>query len=258
MQQSIKNIAFAGSGNIAWHLAKGLKQQGYHISGIWSRDYSHAVKLADFCEAKAFHDVKELRDESDLIIIAVADNAIKNVAESIGNYEGIVVHTAGSVALETIKVNFKNSGVFYPLQTFSKEIHVSLKEVPFFIEASSEDVKHILQQIASKLTTKVYKADSRQRLLLHVAAVFAGNYSNFMYAIGEEILNKSNLPLEVLHPLIMETAGKAVKGDPKLLQTGPARRNDTITIEKHMDALASLPDYAELYGLLAKLISKNY
>lgn len=258
MQHSIKNISFAGSGNIAWHLAKGLKQQGYHISGIWSRDFSHAVKLADSCESKAFQDVKELRDESDLIIIAVADNAIKNVAESIGNYHGIVVHTAGSIALETVRGNFKNAGVFYPLQTFTKEIPVSLKEVPFFIEASSEDVKQILQQLASKLSSNIYEADSRQRLLLHVAAVFAGNYSNFMYTIGEEILKSTDLPIEVLHPLMLETARKAVNGDPKLLQTGPARRNDTVTIEKHMNALASLPDYAELYGLLAKLISKNY
>jgi hypothetical protein len=79
-----------------------------------------------------------------------------------------------------------------------------------------------------------------------------------MYVIGNELLKSSDLPPEVLYPLIAETARKATTGDPLKLQTGPARRNDTLTIEKHLAALASQPKYAEIYGLLSKLISNNY
>ncbi len=258
MQKSIKNIAFAGSGNVAWHLAQTLKLQGFHISGIWSRDFSKAESLAKACNSVACAEVSGLCKGSDLIVIAAPDNAIGEIVSAIGNYEGLVVHTAGSVSLEVLKNSFEHSGVFYPLQTFSKEISVEINHVPFFIEASNRYDFETLMSVASKLSSKVYAADSHQRLLLHVAAVFAGNYSNLMYVIGNELLTNSNLPLEVLHPLISATANKAIVGNPLQTQTGPARRNDTVTIEKHLAALAALPEYAELYQLLANLISKKY
>jgi len=258
MQKSIKNIAFAGSGNVAWHLAKGLQMQGYRISKIWSRDYANAVALAENCSSKACHEISELHEDTDLIIIAVADKAIGDVARNIGEFDGIGVHTAGSVSVDVLKENIENFGVLYPLQTFSKVIPVDLREVPFFLESSSNEVLQALEQIASKLSARVYNADSQQRMLLHVAAVYACNYSNLMYVIGNEILENSNLPSDLLYPLILETARKAVTGDPLKLQTGPARRNDTVTIEKHIAALATLPEYADLYQLLANLISNKY
>ena len=258
MHKSIKNIAFAGAGNIAWHLANALKLEGYRITGIWSRDYSNALALADCCGAKAFNEINELRANTDLIIIAVADIAIADVALNIGKFDGIVVHTAGSVPIDVLADKFKNFGVFYPLQTFSKGTVVNLAEVPFFIESSSDEVSEAINHVVLKLSSKVYKVDSHQRMLLHIAAVFAGNYSNLMYTLGNEILKNSNLPAEVLNPLILETARKAVLCDPLAVQTGPARRKDTATIEKHIAALASLPEYAELYRLLTNQISKKY
>ena len=258
MQKSITKIALAGSGNIAWHLANGLKLQGYQISGIWSRNYSNAVTLAESCGSSACRKIADLREDSDMIIIAVSDNAIENVAVSIGKFEGIVVHTAGSVGTDLLKDSFNNYGVFYPLQTFSKGIPVNLQEVPFFIESSSHENTEAIKQVARSLSAKVYEADSHQRMLLHVAAVFASNYSNLMYTISSEVIKSSGLSQEVLNPLIMETARKATSGDPLKMQTGPARRNDTTTIEKHLETLASMPEYAELYRLLAEIISNKY
>lgn len=256
--KSIINIAFAGTGNVAFHLAKNLKLKGYNISGVWSRDFSHAQTFAKTNDSQAFETVSELRSNADLIIIAVADSAIKDVAQNIGEFNGIVVHTAGSVGMDVFQGIFKEYGVLYPLQTFSKDIPVSINEIPFFMEASSIDILLKLKKIASELSAKVYEADSRQRMLLHVAAVFAGNYSNLMYILSNELIKASDLPPEVLHPLITETARKAITGDPLKTQTGPARRNDSITIEKHIEALASLPEYAELYRLLANIIIKKY
>jgi predicted short-subunit dehydrogenase-like oxidoreductase (DUF2520 family) len=258
MQKSIKRIAIAGSGNIAWHLAKGLKLQDYLVSGIWSRDYANAQALAGHCGSLACINLANLHENADLIIIAVSDKAIGEVVSGIGKYEGIVVHTAGSVPMDVLKDSFVNHGVFYPLQTFTKGTPVDLSEVPFFIESSSDEVLQSVKQVGLALSAKVYEADSHQRLLLHVAAVFACNYSNLMYIIGNEILKNSNLPQEVLHALITETARKATTGDPVNMQTGPARRNDTVTIDKHIEILASLPEYAELYRLLATIISNKF
>lgn len=258
MQKSITKIALAGSGNIAWHLANGLKLQGYQVNGIWSRNYSNAFALAESCGSLVCNEVEDLRKNADLIIIAVADNAIEEVARLIGKFDGIVVHTAGSVAIDVLKDLFKNYGVVYPLQTFSKGVPVDLLGVSFFIESSSNENTELLKQVALALSDKVYIANSHQRMLLHVAGVFACNYSNLMYTISSEIIKSSGLTLEVLYPLILETARKATTGDPLQMQTGPARRNDSTTIKKHLEILASLPEYAELYGRLAKLISNKY
>ena len=258
MQKSINRIAIAGSGNIAWHLAKGLKLQGYQITGIWSRNYSNALELAGTCGSVACKDVTGLQENADMIIISVADKAIEEVARNIWKSDIVVVHTAGSVSINILKNSFENCGVFYPLQTFTKGIPVDLREVPFFLESSSFEILQSIRQVALAISNKVYEADSHQRMLLHVAAVFACNYSNLMYVLGNEILKNSNLPQEVLHALIIETARKAVTNDPLNMQTGPARRNDIITIEKHIETLATLPEYAELYKRLANMISKMY
>ena len=258
MHNNITNIALAGSGNIAWHLAKVLMLRGYTISGIWSRDYSKAEELAKSCNSRAFKEVSGLRETADLLIIAVPDNAIETVAGSIGDFAGIVVHTAGSVTIDVLKEYFEDFGVFYPLQTFSKATPLVFGEVPLLLEASSLPVMQDLKLLADKLSGKVFEAVSSQRLMLHIAAVFAGNYSNLMYVIGNELLKESNLSTEILYPLILETARKATSGDPQKLQTGPARRNDSKTIGKHIEALASYPEYAELYRNLSRIISNNY
>jgi predicted short-subunit dehydrogenase-like oxidoreductase (DUF2520 family) len=254
---SIRNIAFAGSGNVAWHLSSSLKMKGFGISGIWSRNFSHAQKLAKNCNSKAFQNVSDLSQDADLIILSVTDSAIENVAHSIGHFDGIVVHTAGSVSIDKLNI-FENYGVIYPLQTFTKEIPVNLAEVPFFTESSSIEVGSLLAEVALNLSDKVFEIDSQRRMLLHVAAVFAGNFSNFMYVIGNELLESIALPLDILNPLIIETARKAVCGNPTQVQTGPARRNDALTLEKHRKALALHPEYAEIYRLVSELISNKY
>lgn len=257
-QPNIRNIAFAGSGNVAWHLAQVFYRNGYKISGIWSRDVMHATALAESCNSIVCDAISGLKEGADLIIIAVPDMAIDFIAENIGNFDRIVVHTAGSVPIDILKTYFDHYGSLYPLQTFSKEIAVSTGDIPFFAEASDNATLNSIKQVALTISQKVYEADSHKRLLLHIAAVFAGNYSNLMYVISKNLLNNVDLPEDILHPLILETARKAVNGDPILLQTGPARRKDKLTIEKHIEALAPLPEYAELYKLLSQIIIKQY
>ena len=234
----IKNIAIAGTGNVAYHLAKVFASKGYNISGVWSRESTHAELFAENFKTRFVNDISELNAGTDLIIIAVSDSAIKNVARAIGNYKGIVVHTAGSVSMDVFEGIFPNYGVFYPLQTLSREIPVSFDTVPIFVEASSSETLILLKTLAQSLSSNVYEADSHNRMLLHVAAVFAGNYSNLMYSIANELIHSSGFTPEVFHPLISETARKATEGDPQQMQTGPARRPDKPTIEKHLEAHA--------------------
>jgi len=144
MHKSITKIAFAGSGNIAWHLAYSLKLQGYQITRIWSRTYSNASSLAERCNSIACKDIASLSEDADMIIIAVADKVIEDVALVIGKFDGIVVHTAGSVSMDVLSSNFENYGVLYPLQTFSKGTEVDLGQVPFFLEASSNEMLTII------------------------------------------------------------------------------------------------------------------
>lgn len=258
MQESIKRISFAGAGNVAWHLANGFKAKGFTISRIWSRNIENARLLAGSCSAVACEDISSLGRETDLVIIAVSDKAIAGVAARLENFEGVLVHTAGSVPMDVLAGHAENYGVLYPLQTFTKGIPVELDSVPFFTEASSEQLLQKINRVALSLSAKVHFTDSRQRLMLHTAAVFANNYTNLMYLISHDILSRSGLPADALHPLILETARKAVSGNPITVQTGPARRNDTPTLEKHLAALASMPEYAELYKLLASIITQKY
>ena len=145
MQKSINKIALAGSGNVASHLAKGLFLQGFQITGIWSRDHDHAKELAGCCNSKTVSEISALRDNADMILIAVPDTMIQEIAGLIGEFDGITVHTAGSVPMEVLKNNVGHYGVFYPLQTFSKDTTLALDKVPFLLEASSPDVMQVLR-----------------------------------------------------------------------------------------------------------------
>lgn len=255
---SIRRLAFAGAGNVAWHLATEFLNRGFVISGIWSRNHDNAVLLAQKCASSACQNLSDLAQVADLIIIAVPDKAIADIAVKIGKFDGIMVHTAGSVPLNIFEGIHENYGILYPLQTFSKETTLNFGEIPIFIEASSDETLFLIRDLALQLSDKVFETDSKNRMLVHVAAVFVSNYANLMYVIGNKLTTSFNLQKDVLLPLIAETARKAVAGDPFLLQTGPARRKDWPTVEKHIEALAPFPEYAELYRILATLISNKY
>ena len=167
----------------------------------------------------------------------------------------LVVHTSGAIEQDVIPT--KRRGVFYPLQTISKEKKLNFKTIPFCIEASKSEDFNLLMRLATLLSPMVYSINSHQRKVLHVAAVFACNFSNFMYMMADDILNKEDIPLDILQPLIKETAAKIKKHKPKAVQTGPAVRQDNETIEKHIEYLKE-GNYYDIYKLLTEsIISKN-
>ena len=191
-------------------------------------------------DAKYTTQLHELKSDADLYIISLKDTAFVQLIGDIckdKNSNALFVHTAGSIPMSIWEGYTNNYGVFYPLQTFSKLREVDFKEIPFFIEASSTENCNLLKEIAHTISDKVYDATSEQRKSLHLAAVFTCNFTNHMYAIAAELLEKYNLPFETMLPLIDETARKVHELTPRQAQTGPAIRYDEQVINNHLQML---------------------
>lgn len=241
---------------MATHLGKALLKKGFSINQVYSKNIDHAFELADALNAMPCDDMRFITDESDLYIICIKDDFIEAIAKQLNLKNKIVVHTSGSVAMDVL-AQFDNYGIFYPLQTFSKETKVNMSEVPFCIEANGNKTQNELLDLAKVLSTKVYEINSEQRKKIHLAAVFACNFSNYLYSISEAILNENNMDFELLKPLILETAKKIQGNSPKDVQTGPAKRNDQEVLKNHINQLANAKDYQEIYRLITDNIIKN-
>ncbi|MGB0887134.1 MAG: Rossmann-like and DUF2520 domain-containing protein [Vicingaceae bacterium] len=252
----LKNITILGSGNVATHLGKALLKKGCVINQVYSPNKDNAFELANQLNAMPCNDIKFITDESDIYIIAIKDDFIEAVADQFQFNNKIIAHTSGSVSMNVLG-GFKNHGIFYPLQTFSKETKVNITEVPFCIEANNDSTKTALLELAKTLSEKVYDIDSEQRKKIHVAAVFACNFSNYLYSISEDILKENNMDLDILKPLILETAKKIQSNSPKSVQTGPAKRNDQKVIQNHIELLGNSEAYKDIYQLITDNIIKQ-
>jgi predicted short-subunit dehydrogenase-like oxidoreductase (DUF2520 family) len=193
-------------------------------------------------------------------VIAVSDDAIESIAQEIVLPENaVLVHTSGSQPLSLLENAVTESiGVFYPLQTFSKNKKVDFKDIPLFIESNIKEVEKLLVEMAKAISKKVVKIDSRQRKALHVAAVFASNFTNHMLRISNDILKTHKLDSELLKPLIAETITKALAIGPEDAQTGPARRGDLELLDNHYAFLEEDEDVAEIYKLVSQHILDQY
>lgn len=248
-------VVILGSGNVATHLAKAI-DKSHDVVQIYSRNMEHADSLAKgLRDCKATTTINNLTTDADIYIVAISDDSIKDVISSMPQVGGIIAHTSGSVGMETFPQG-SASGVFYPLQTFSKDTEVNITEVPFFLEASDPKTMQKLESLASSLSRKVYKADSQQRKALHIAAVFACNFVNHLFDISAEILKEKGYVLDILAPLIEATVAKALEIGPHDAQTGPARRGNTLTINKHLESLDN--GKQKIYNLLTQSIIDSY
>jgi predicted short-subunit dehydrogenase-like oxidoreductase (DUF2520 family) len=251
------DVSFIGSGNLAWHLAPALDNVGYIVKEVYSQNPRHATSLVGRLYQA---DVKATLDfstsSSEIFIIAVSDDAIQEVAQEIILPEdAILVHTSGGQPLSTLGyAATPHVGVFYPLQTFSKAKKVDFRDVPIFLESDSDDVVKVLMKMGKALSSKVKRITSRDRKALHVAAVFASNFSNHMLSIAQEIAKKNGLDFELLKPLIAETLNKSLSINPKDAQTGPAKRGDVETLDKHLEFLQDEPELAEIYKIVSQHI----
>ncbi|MEI6766123.1 MAG: Rossmann-like and DUF2520 domain-containing protein [Bacteroidota bacterium] len=253
----IKTVTVIGAGNVATHLAKALLGSGKVINCVYSRTQDSAVYLASRVSAKAITQLSQLPADSDLYIIALPDAVVPSVISSIHLDGNLIVHTSGTLAADILANVSENYGVFYPFQTFSIGRALDFRHVPVCIESPKKENEVRLTELAQEITSSVSLVTSEKRALLHVAGVFACNFTNLNYVIAEEILRENNISFDLIKPLIRETASKVMGISPLKVQTGPAVREDRAIMDKHVELLASKPEYASLYNTLSKLIIKK-
>jgi len=254
MKREIINIVLLGSGNVATHLGLHLSKAGYKIVQVYSRTENNARELADRLKTTYTSDPDQINQQADLYLISVKDDSIATVASHKSLENKVLVHTAGSIKAGVFEPYTAEYGVFYPFQTFSKLREVSFKNIPVLVEASTADLENELLKLAKKLSEKVLKADSDQRAMLHISAVFACNFTNHMYAIADDLLKNSGLSFDLLKPLITETAEKVMIMNPADAQTGPAVRFDTNIMDQQMTKLNDEPVYREIYRKMSESI----
>lgn len=250
-------VVIFGAGNVATHFAEVLAQK-YTVAQVVARTMESASRLADKLpgNVEAVTDYSRICRDADFYLIAVSDDEVANVAASTPDYPGIWAHTSGSTGMEVFDGKKSRYGVFYPLQTFSRDLDVDMSQVPMFIEGSSPEVTETLVRIASEIAGPVELADSERRKKLHLAAVFACNFANLMWLEADELLKKDGLSVNFLRPLLTVTLDKLNHMTPREAMTGPARRGD---IEVINNQLAALPDRLRpMYSLLSKAILGIY
>ena len=253
------NIVCIGAGRLAHHLMPVLRDADCTIIQVYDRNAEKALLLTRKLESgSAISDLSELDVHADLYLLMVSDDAIPEVAAQIENLysiQGIGVHCSGTLPVNVL--SFYKRGVFYPLQTFSENHNVDWSKVPIIITSDNDEVVSTLTKLASKITSGVYEMNDQQKSGLHLAAVFANNFTNHMLTIAEKICTENNVPFEILRPLIETTIQKAMDKGPLVSQTGPAVRGDESTIEKHEGMLSDYPEIIAVYKAVTRSIKEK-
>ena len=262
-------ISFVGAGNVAWHLAQAFEDAGHWICEIYSRDSEKAAELAsELYDSDVQPDLNFSESSSEVIVIAVSDDALEDVIQRIVFPENvIVVNTSGTRSLTELRdlVNihsdvYVHTGIFYPLQTFSKLVPMDYKTMPICIESTLEQIEGKLMKLARSVSDHVQRIDSEERFILHVSAVFANNFVNHLLSISHDLLAREQLDFDLLKPLIAATVQKALDSEnPASGQTGPARRGDWAITTKHLAYLQEInPDWNRVYRVLTEQIRNHH
>ena len=247
-------VSILGTGNLATHLCQlFLELKDVEVVQIVGRNTKSLQSLKK--RTAITSNFKDISD-ADIFIIAVNDDAIAKVAQFLKDKKGLVVHTSGSVSMDTLS-QCKRNGVFYPVQTFSKHRKVDFRSVPICIEAQDDLDVLLLEALANMVSNTVYQVNTKQRKALHLGAVFVNNFTNHLYHIGQQICEENKLPSAIFQPLIQETSAKITNLSPYDAQTGPARRGDFHTIENHLEQLNG-SEFKKVYAAMSTSIEKLY
>ncbi len=257
----IEDIVILGSGNVAWHLTESLVFSGYHVTQVYGRNTYDESYFSHLDIGEYISDISEVSPDADLYIICVNDDAILEVANNLPfqfDAGQILIHTSGTVASSVLTKYAANYGCLWPLQTLKRESPVVTNEIPFVITASKEYVKLSLIELADQICENFTIMNDDQKEKLHLAAVAVNNFSNHLYTLTKDYCLAEDVPFDLLVPLIRETAEKLNSDIPENNQTGPAIRNDTTTIERHLKKLEKYPDFYKLYCIFSEGIIKKY
>lgn len=249
-------ITIIGTGNVATVLGRTICLAGHEVVQVYGRTATHASGLARRLQTGYTTRMEELDNSADLYLIAVADAAVAAVAASLPVKDKLVVHTAGSVPAEVLKPGRTRYGILYPLQSVRREMQ-HLPVIPLLINANTVADLSLLQAFAGSLSPQVQVANDEQRLKLHVAAVMVSNFTNHLYTLAQRYCVAEGADFHLLHPLIREVAERLQYLSPRDAQTGPAIRQDTPTIQKHLELLEAHGEMRELYAWFTASIQRG-
>ena len=258
MTNESKKIVIIGSGNVATHFAKLLVKKGHEIVQLVGRNEETLKKISLKYLISYVTDFKLINPNADIYLICVSDDEIKKVAKQLNLIDKLVLHTSGSVSLKTILKTSAKTGVLYPLQTFSKDDKMKWSKIPLLIEGSNKEVEKEIVEFAQSISKKVIVLNSQQREKMHLAAVMVNNFSNHLYTLANDFLEKEKIThFKLLFPLMQQTVKKTKKIKPISAQTGPAKRNDKKVISTHLSILKKHPETSKIYSCISESIS-NY
>jgi predicted short-subunit dehydrogenase-like oxidoreductase (DUF2520 family) len=248
-------VVIIGTGNVATILGRKILESPHDLVQIVGRTPMHAQKLGHQLNVPFTSPASTINKNADLYIVAISDDALTAVGEWLFLDKKLVVHTAGSVSMNVLQSVSKNYGVLYPLQSLNAE-SVELPEVPFLVDGSSPDDLALINDFASSISTSVQVSTDEARKKLHLAAVIVNNFTNHLYALAGNYCKQEQLDFNLLLPLIKETANRISYLTATDAQTGPAARNDTTTIKKHLELLKDHPGLKKIYEEMTRSITE--
>jgi len=249
------NITIVGSGNVATVFGLLIKNAGHHIVEVASRNMQRAQPLADKLGARTLSNINSISKNADLYIIAVSDDSIANIASLLNLENKIVVHTSGATSKHVLEKASDCYGVIYPLQSLRKEAKHT-PQIPLLIDGNTPEVIKSIIVFAETISKTVNYADDEARIKIHLSAVVVSNFTNHLYALAADYCKKEGSDFTLLIPLISEVADRIADYDPKTVQTGPAVRYDTVTIQKHLKLLSSYPQLQKIYWIITESIQQ--
>lgn len=251
-----KKVVIIGGGNVSYHLIRSITSSGHKLVQIYNRTLSNLSTYSSSVNITG--QINSVSLNADIYIICVKDTAIADIARGLRLKDKLVVHTSGNRSMDLLKDCSSKYGVFYPIQSFTKNIPINFKKVPIVIEANTAEVCNELDAFSRTISNHVVKLNETDRMKLNAAGVFVNNFTNHLYTLMQDYLNKENIDFSILQPLIQNTVDKLDLGSPAEMQTGPAIRGDDETIESHLALLEDYPDLKEIYERVTEKIRKHY
>lgn len=247
------NAVLIGAGNVASHLYRAFANSD---SLRFIQVYNRSMAALDFVDhqTETTDDLNQLV-EADIYFLCISDTAIGEVSKNLPFSNRLIVHCSGGSAMHIL--NPKNrTGVFYPLQTFIKTSEADFTSIPICVEATNTADTKLLMKLGQAISQSVQEINSKQRAAIHLAAVFVNNFVNYLFQIGETIMQENQMDFAMLHPLIEKTVQSALQDTPKNIQTGPAKRGDIVTLEKHLTQLSN-KEQNDIYKIITNAILKQ-
>ncbi len=253
-----KKIAFIGAGAVGTHLSLAFCKAGFSIVQVINRGVEDGQLLARTVNASYSEFPEELFEKVTHVFLTLPDQVIPETLSRLPRNDFVVLHTTGSFPMSALKKHGHSCGVFYPLQSFTKDRSPNWNDIPIFIEGSSIEIEHDLMELAEEIGSVGIRLESEKRIKLHMAAIFASNFTNYIQGRAQEMLQGIGLSDDLIRPLVDETISKSYEFGAMKAQTGPARRGDLETLKKHLELLSCCPVDQELYKALSMSIVEVY